>query len=72
MDGFEATIKNTLLYAYYGGIYIGRNTALDANGTTRIGYGYTGSPNSQNRAINEVTSASTRPSGRTRDTARST
>jgi hypothetical protein len=53
LDGFEATIKNTLLYAYYGGIYIGRNTALD--GTTRIGYGYTGSPNSQNRVINEIT-----------------
>lgn len=55
IDGFEATIKNTLLYAYYGGIYIGRNTALDANGTTKIGYGYAGSPNSQNRAINEFT-----------------
>ena len=48
-------VKNTLLYAYYGGIYIGRNAAIDANGTTRIGYGYTGSPNSQNRAIKEVT-----------------
>ena len=53
IDGFETTIKNTLLYAYYSGIYIGRNTALD--GTTRIGYGYTGSPNSQNRAIQEFT-----------------
>ena len=53
LDGFEATIKNTLLYAYYGGIYIGRNAALD--GTTRIGYGYTGSPNSQNRTISELT-----------------
>ena len=47
--------NNLLLYAYYGGIYIGRNTAIDANGTTRIGYGYTGSPNSQNRSINEFT-----------------
>jgi hypothetical protein len=55
IDGIEATIKNTLLYAYYGGIYIGRNTALDANGTTKIGYGYAGSPNSQNRVINELT-----------------
>jgi hypothetical protein len=55
IDGFEETIKNTLLYAYYGGIYVGRNTALDANGTTKIGYGFTGSPNSQNRAINEIT-----------------
>ena len=36
-------------------IYIGRNVALDANGTSLIGYGYTGSANSQNRAIQEVT-----------------
>lgn len=55
VDGVEATIKNWLLYAYYGGIYVGRDTALDANGTTKIGYGYAGSPNSQNRAIQEVT-----------------
>ena len=32
IDGFEATVKNTLLYGYYGGIYIGRNAAIDANG----------------------------------------
>jgi hypothetical protein len=55
LDGVEATIKNTLLYGYYGGIYIGRNAAYDANGKSLIGYGYTGSPNSMNRAINEVT-----------------
>jgi len=55
LDGFEATIKNTLAYVYYGGIYMGRNSAFDANGTSRIGYGYTGSANSQNRAINELT-----------------
>jgi hypothetical protein len=55
IDGVEATVKNTLLYAYYGGIYIGRNVALDANGTSLVGYGYKGSPNSQNRAINEIT-----------------
>jgi hypothetical protein len=54
VDGVEATIKNTLLYGYYGGIYIGRNAAYDANGKTLLGYGYTGSANSQNRAINEV------------------
>ena len=34
IDGFEATVKNTLFYAYYGGIYIGRNIAIDTNGTT--------------------------------------
>jgi hypothetical protein len=55
VDGFEINAtKNLLLYAYYGGIYIGRNALLDANGTTRMGYGYTGSANSQNRVINEV------------------
>jgi len=55
IDGFETTIKNTLLYGYYGGIYIGRNVAIDANGTSLVGYGYKGSANSQNRAINEIT-----------------
>ena len=47
--------KNTLLYGYYGGIYIGRDVAMDANGTSLVGYGYKGSPNSQNRVINEIT-----------------
>jgi hypothetical protein len=60
IDGFEARTwkNNLLLYAYYGGIYIGRNTTIDtsaASGRPYVGYGYTGSPNSQNRAINEVT-----------------
>jgi hypothetical protein len=55
-DGFEATVKtNTLLYGYWGGTYIGRNVAIDANGTSLIGYGYKGSPNSQNRMIQEMT-----------------
>ena len=58
VSGFEYTAGKTmptLLYAYYGGVYIGRNTALDANGKTLIGYGYTGSGNGQNRAIQEFT-----------------
>jgi hypothetical protein len=60
IDGFEARTwkNNLLLYAYYGGIYIGRNVAIDttaASGRPFVGYGYPGSPNSQNRAINEVT-----------------
>jgi hypothetical protein len=55
LDGLEAVINNTLLYAYYGGIYIGRDSAFDANGTSSIGYGYHGSANSQNRSINEIT-----------------
>jgi hypothetical protein len=54
IDGFEATVKNTLFYAYYGGIYIGRNVVIDTNGS-KVGYGYAGSANSQNRNINELT-----------------
>jgi hypothetical protein len=55
VTGFEATAGKTLFYGYYGGVYISRNTALDANGTSRIGYGYSGSSNAQNRAIQEAT-----------------
>jgi hypothetical protein len=54
VDGFEATIKKLLLYAYYGAYYIGKDTALDANGTTKIGYGFAGSSNSDNRAVQEI------------------
>jgi hypothetical protein len=54
VEGFEATINKTLLYAYYGGIYVGRNTVVDANGTSLVGYGYRGSANSQNRTVQEV------------------
>jgi hypothetical protein len=55
VSGLEATIKNIQPYIYYGGVYVGRNTAFDLNGTTPIGYGYGGSPNSQNRSIQEIT-----------------
>ena len=47
-------MKNTQFYTYYGGIFIERNTALDVN-ESLIGYGYTGSANSQNRASQELT-----------------
>ncbi|MBV9508031.1 MAG: hypothetical protein JO323_23820, partial [Acidobacteriia bacterium] len=55
VDGFEWTLGKSLIYGYYGGIYAGRNTALDANGTALIGYGYSGSPNSHNRTLQEGT-----------------
>lgn len=55
ITGFEANVRNTLLYAYYSGDYIGRNVAIDANGASLIGYGYKGSANSQNRNIQEIT-----------------
>ncbi len=52
VDGFELQAKNTLVYGYYGATFIRRNLAADATGKP-IGYGYTGSPNSQNRSIHE-------------------
>jgi hypothetical protein len=58
VTGFEATVKNIAPYIYYGGVYAGRNVALDTNGS-RIGYGYVGSPNSQNRSIKEITTGYT-------------
>ena len=54
VSGFEYTFKKTMIYAYYGGLYVGRNVAIDTNGKP-IGYGYTGAPNAQNRAIQEPT-----------------
>jgi len=54
VTGFEFTQKNTMIYAYYSGIYIDRNTAVDTNGKL-VGYGYTGSANSQNRIVQEAT-----------------
>jgi hypothetical protein len=54
VDGFEARFGRLLLFAYYGGIYVGRDTVIDATGKL-VGYGYVGSANSQNRAIQEGT-----------------
>lgn len=57
VSGFEYTHKNTLLYAYYGGIYVGRNVVVDSTGSKPglVGYGFSGAPNSQNKAIQEGT-----------------
>jgi hypothetical protein len=54
VDGFEARMGKFLLFAYYGGIYIARDTVVDVGGKL-VGYGYTGSANSQNRSIQEGT-----------------
>jgi hypothetical protein len=54
ISGFETNLGKTLLYGYYSGDYIGRNAAIDTNGSL-IGYGYKGSSNSQNRSIQEIT-----------------
>jgi hypothetical protein len=53
-SGFEWTTNKNLLYMYYGGVYIGKNMALDANGTTKIGYGPIAN-DGQNRTIQEFT-----------------
>jgi hypothetical protein len=57
VDGFELQAKNTLLYAYYGGVYVGRNVAIDTTGKkpAAVGYGFTGSSGGQNRTIQEPT-----------------
>ena len=54
VTGIEATAGKTLLYGYYGGVYIPKNMAYDANGKTLIGYGSIAS-DGQNRAIQEIT-----------------
>jgi hypothetical protein len=56
VSGFEITQKKTMIYAYYGGIYIMRNTAIDTGKTVAaLGYGYSGSGSGQNRSIQEIT-----------------
>jgi len=57
VDGFEYTHKNTLVYSYYGGTYIQKNTAIDTTVASHplVGYGYSGSGNGQNRTIQEIT-----------------
>lgn len=56
--GFEATVKNSLLYAYYGATYFGRDfqaTTGTGGTTTYTGYGFPGSASAQNRTIQEPT-----------------
>lgn len=56
VSGFEYTRKNTLLYAYYGGVYVGRNVVVDttASKPALVGFGYSGSANSQNKSVQEA------------------
>jgi hypothetical protein len=57
VSGFEWNHKNTLLYGYYGGIYVGKNVIIDTTGKkpALVGYGYTGAPAGQNRSTQEIT-----------------
>jgi len=60
MDGVEYQARPKLkLWAYYGGTYIEKNVAIDPSNGTLVGYGYAGSPDSQNRSIQEVTAGFT-------------
>jgi hypothetical protein len=55
LEGVELNAgPKTLIYAYYGQYYFGKNVIVDAAGKL-AGYGYAGSPNSQNRSIQEPT-----------------
>ena len=54
VSGFEYTNKKTLIFAYYGGILIGRDPVIDTTGKY-VGYGYIGSSSGQNRTIQEAT-----------------
>jgi hypothetical protein len=54
VSGIEYTHKNTLIYSYYGGLYVGRNFTIDTSGKP-VGYGYTGSSAGQNKSVQEAT-----------------
>lgn len=55
VSGFEYTNKNFLLYTYYGGVYIQRNAIAAPGNGDLVGYGFSGSANSQNRSVQEGT-----------------
>jgi hypothetical protein len=54
VTGLEYTNKGTLIFAYYGGVMIGRDTVIDSNGHP-VGYGFSGSSTGNNRTIQEAT-----------------
>jgi hypothetical protein len=53
VSGFEAGGRRNMFYAYYGGVYIGKDLAVDTTGKL-VGYGPLSS-DGQNRAIQEIT-----------------
>ncbi len=54
LAGFEYTVKNTLLFGYFGEYYGGQDAIVDTNGKF-VGYGFPGSANTNNRSIQEPT-----------------
>jgi hypothetical protein len=60
LGGFEwQAPRKFQWFAYYGGAYFGRNFSIDPATMKDVGYGYTGSSNSQNRAIQEISTGFT-------------
>ncbi len=58
IGGFEwQGTKKSMLYGYYGAAYYGRDVSFDplAAGNPPVGYGFTGSSSSNNRALQEGT-----------------
>jgi hypothetical protein len=56
VDGIEFQASSKWkFWAYYGGTWIGRISTFDPVAFGPVGYGYTGSPDSQNRTIQEIT-----------------
>jgi hypothetical protein len=56
VQGVEAQVaKNTLLYGYYGGVYIQKNVMIDPVTGKQVGYGFVGSGPSANRSVQEAT-----------------
>jgi hypothetical protein len=54
VSGFEFTHGKTMLYGYYGGLYVWKNQVVDTTGKP-VGYGYAGGPTAQNRSVQEET-----------------
>jgi hypothetical protein len=61
VDGLEVDLTTKWkLWAYYGGTFGGTISTIDPSTSLPVGYGYTGSPNSQNRSIQQVSGGFTR------------
>ena len=61
VQGLELQAASKLkFWAYYGGTYIDNTVAIDPANGQAVGYGYSGSPGSHNRTIQEMTGGFTR------------
>ena len=61
VNGLEYQVNPKLkVFSYYSATYLGRNMTIDPSTGKPVGYGYTGSPDSQNRTIQQVSGGFTR------------